>query len=160
MNEENVQVQENNQVQEQPVQPAQEATVQISEQDMDNINKEIESVEESKINEAKNEAKQEVMSEVDKLAKELEEIKRQNELAKKQQEEKDKIAKLRAEIQKEQEWGNQIRQKHVVQESNNPTRVEQAQPQQEVQLSHEQSWAAFENALKSGMSATIDIKKQ
>lgn len=124
--------------------------VTMTEQTVDEINKQVQDSNQKQIDEAVNKVKEQTDSELEAMKKELAEIQARNaeiEAAKRLEEEK---TALKLQLEKERAYQEQVNKKHVVAPSNNPiTQTPSAEPE-EVKLSKEEEWAEFANQTKAG----------
>jgi len=141
----------------QEVTPVQE-DVQVTKEEVKELNEKIENVEQGKLEEAKKEGVESVAPAISELQKELADLKAQNDAIETKQKAEAEEAKLREEIAKQREYQNQINKKHVVAPSENPVApvpvVEEAP-----RLSQAQEWALYEKHA-GGNYASIDDMEQ
>lgn len=132
--------------------------ITMTEQQVDEINKEIQDSNQKQIDEAVNKAKESTDAELEQMRKELAELQAKNaaiEAAKKLEEEK---AALKLQLEKERAYQEQVNKKHVVAPSINPIQNQTTSVEQEVRLTPEQEWAEFTEKSKSGQfRASIPI---
>jgi len=136
--------------------------VEVTETEVTQIATEINKVEESKLEAAKQEGKEELKKEmtIDDLEKKLQTAREENDRLQKEQEEVAKRKQLEAELAAEEERKQQAVKRHVVPESKNPTIPQEESKVPERTLTPREEWTAFEQAHRVGQFSASENKNK